>query len=166
MFPHLGLLPRWYSDCRCKKSSCDHNHFIFTATPSGWWWWSASPVVWLLTRFEPLDGNGLIRRNLVDAPIKDTVAIPDGGYTIIRFTATNPGRNVRLFHYLWSDILYCAIQATGCSIVTWSSTWKSEWDSFSKLADTKNSRPFQKVSRLVEIGFFEGKVKLRFRNYS
>jgi FtsP/CotA-like multicopper oxidase with cupredoxin domain len=47
-----------------------------------------------------MDDNGLIRRNLLDAPIKDTVAIPDGGYTIIRFTATNPGRNVRLFHYL------------------------------------------------------------------
>jgi L-ascorbate oxidase len=47
-----------------------------------------------------MDENGLIHRNLVDAPIKDTVAIPDGGYTIIRFTATNPGRNVQLFHYL------------------------------------------------------------------
>ncbi|EFX65935.1 hypothetical protein DAPPUDRAFT_65109, partial [Daphnia pulex] len=38
-----------------------------------------------------MDDNGLIRRNLVDAPIKDTVAIPDGGYTAIRFLATNPG---------------------------------------------------------------------------
>ena len=38
-----------------------------------------------------MDENGLIRRNLIDAPIKDTVAIPDGGYTIIRFLATNPG---------------------------------------------------------------------------
>lgn len=38
-----------------------------------------------------MDENGLIRRNLVDAPIKDTVAIPDGGYTAIRFLATNPG---------------------------------------------------------------------------
>jgi hypothetical protein len=47
-----------------------------------------------------MDENGLIRRNLVDAPKKDTVPIPDGGYTITRFMATNPGRNVLLFHYL------------------------------------------------------------------
>lgn len=38
-----------------------------------------------------MDENGQIRRNLIDAPIKDTVAVPDGGYTIIRFVATNPG---------------------------------------------------------------------------
>uniref|UniRef100_A0A0P5ZF44 Multicopper oxidase n=1 Tax=Daphnia magna TaxID=35525 RepID=A0A0P5ZF44_9CRUS len=38
-----------------------------------------------------LDENGLIKRNLIDAPIKDTVAVPDGGYTVIRFMATNPG---------------------------------------------------------------------------
>lgn len=38
-----------------------------------------------------LDENGLIQRNLIDAPIKDTVAVPDGGYTVIRFMATNPG---------------------------------------------------------------------------
>ncbi|KAI9555735.1 hypothetical protein GHT06_018250 [Daphnia sinensis] len=43
-----------------------------------------------------MDENGQIRRNLVDAPIKDTVAVPDGGYTIIRFMATNPG--YWLFH--------------------------------------------------------------------
>ena len=38
-----------------------------------------------------LDANGLIQRNLIDAPIKDTVAVPDGGYTIVRFLANNPG---------------------------------------------------------------------------
>lgn len=38
-----------------------------------------------------LDANGLIQRNLIDAPIKDTVAVPDGGYTIVRFVANNPG---------------------------------------------------------------------------
>ena len=38
-----------------------------------------------------MDANGLIQRNLVDAPIKDTVAVPDGGYTIVRFVANNPG---------------------------------------------------------------------------
>lgn len=39
-----------------------------------------------------MDMNGLIKRNLVDAPIKDTVAVPDGGYTIVRFVASNPGK--------------------------------------------------------------------------
>jgi hypothetical protein len=47
-----------------------------------------------------MDDNGLIRRNLVDAPIKDTVAIPDGGYTAIRFLATNPGISLEDSLYL------------------------------------------------------------------
>lgn len=38
-----------------------------------------------------MDKAGEIRRNLVDAPLKDTVTVPDGGFTIIRFKATNPG---------------------------------------------------------------------------
>ncbi|XP_008487811.1 laccase [Diaphorina citri] len=43
-----------------------------------------------------MDAKGLIRRNLKDAPLKDTVTVPDGGFTIIRFHATNPG--YWLFH--------------------------------------------------------------------
>nr|XP_029736390.1 L-ascorbate oxidase-like [Aedes albopictus]XP_029736391.1 L-ascorbate oxidase-like [Aedes albopictus] len=43
-----------------------------------------------------LDGEGKIKRRLKGAPIKDTVTIPDGGYTIIRFIANNPG--YWLFH--------------------------------------------------------------------
>ena len=39
-----------------------------------------------------MDEEGRIRRNLINAPIKDTVAVPDGGYTIIRFVAINPGK--------------------------------------------------------------------------
>ncbi|KAJ3666315.1 hypothetical protein Zmor_001765 [Zophobas morio] len=38
-----------------------------------------------------MDLNGQINRNLKDAPLKDTVTVPDGGFTIIRFKATNPG---------------------------------------------------------------------------
>ncbi|XP_066252634.1 uncharacterized protein [Euwallacea similis] len=37
------------------------------------------------------DKKGLIKRNLLDAPIKDTVTVPDGGYTVVRFQADNPG---------------------------------------------------------------------------
>lgn len=43
-----------------------------------------------------MDANGTISRNLLDAPLKDTVTIPDGGYTILRFEADNPG--FWLFH--------------------------------------------------------------------
>ena len=38
------------------------------------------------------DAEGRIRRNLERAPIKDTVTVPDGGFTIIRFHANNPGK--------------------------------------------------------------------------
>lgn len=38
-----------------------------------------------------MDQQGLIERNLIDPPYKDTVTIPDGGYTVVRFTANNPG---------------------------------------------------------------------------
>lgn len=44
-------------------------------------------------QIKTMDQDGLITRNLIDAPIKDTVAVPDGGYTIIRFVAKNPGMN-------------------------------------------------------------------------
>lgn len=42
-------------------------------------------------QIQVMDESGHIRRNLVDAPVKDTVAVPDGGYTIVRFIASNPG---------------------------------------------------------------------------
>ncbi|KAK3086056.1 hypothetical protein FSP39_012795 [Pinctada imbricata] len=43
-----------------------------------------------------LDHMGLIKRNLKHPISKDTVTVPDGGYTIIRFHANNPG--FWLFH--------------------------------------------------------------------
>ncbi|KOB77130.1 Laccase 1 [Operophtera brumata] len=43
-----------------------------------------------------LDQAGGINRKLSRAPLKDTVTIPDGGYTVIRFIANNPG--YWLFH--------------------------------------------------------------------
>lgn len=45
---------------------------------------------------QALDDAGLIKRRLRGAPTKDTVTVPDGGYTIIRFIANNPG--YWLFH--------------------------------------------------------------------
>lgn len=38
-----------------------------------------------------MDSMGLLKRNLDSPPLKDTVQIPSGGYTIFRFYADNPG---------------------------------------------------------------------------
>ncbi|WAR12214.1 LAC2-like protein [Mya arenaria] len=45
---------------------------------------------------EELDSRGKLNRNLLYPVQKDTVVVPDGGYTIIRFKADNPG--FWLFH--------------------------------------------------------------------
>lgn len=42
-------------------------------------------------QIKEMDALGLIKRNFDHPPAKDTVTVPDGGYTIIRFWATNPG---------------------------------------------------------------------------
>ncbi|XP_025836116.1 laccase-like isoform X3 [Agrilus planipennis] len=44
-----------------------------------------------LEEVKRLDAEGKIKRNLMDAVVKDTVTVPDGGYTILRFKADNPG---------------------------------------------------------------------------
>lgn len=49
-----------------------------------------------LEQIQELDNQGKLKRRLLRAPIKDTVTVPDGGYTIIRFVADNPG--YWLFH--------------------------------------------------------------------
>ena len=43
-----------------------------------------------------MDKMGLLKRNLDSPTLKDTVTVPVGGYTVIRFRANNPG--VWLFH--------------------------------------------------------------------
>lgn len=42
-----------------------------------------------------LDAEGKIHRKLNGAPLKDTVTVPDGGYTIIRWYADNPGKFIK-----------------------------------------------------------------------
>lgn len=49
-----------------------------------------------IDEIKEFDRKGLLKRNLNNAPIKDTVTVPDGGYTVIRFKADNPG--YWLFH--------------------------------------------------------------------
>ncbi|XP_027212523.2 uncharacterized protein [Penaeus vannamei] len=48
-----------------------------------------------------LDAAGGITRKLQDAPLKDTVLVPNGGYTIIRFTADNPGWWIMHCHFMY-----------------------------------------------------------------
>lgn len=38
-----------------------------------------------------LDAAGNITRNLNMSALKDTITVPDGGYSIVRIHATNPG---------------------------------------------------------------------------
>ncbi|CAG4968642.1 unnamed protein product [Parnassius apollo] len=49
-----------------------------------------------IEEIKAFDEAGLLKRNLKNAPLKDTVTVPDGGYTVIRFKADNPG--YWLFH--------------------------------------------------------------------
>ncbi|XP_064103002.1 uncharacterized protein LOC135213077 isoform X1 [Macrobrachium nipponense] len=49
-----------------------------------------------LQAIKDLDEEGLLERNFDHPPTKDTVTVPDGGYTIVRFIAKNPG--YWLFH--------------------------------------------------------------------
>ena len=43
-----------------------------------------------------LDNSGLLARNFDRPPLKDTIDVPSGGYTILRFIADNDG--VWMFH--------------------------------------------------------------------
>lgn len=61
------------------------------------------------------DANKLIKRNLVDPPLKDTVTVPDGGFTILRFHASNPGNLIYCYKRCGLNISF---QGTGYSIVT------------------------------------------------
>lgn len=45
----------------------------------------------MMIQIKKLDESNKMKRRLSGAPIKDTVTVPDGGYTIIRFLANNPG---------------------------------------------------------------------------
>ncbi|KAG4066071.1 hypothetical protein HA402_001318 [Bradysia odoriphaga] len=44
-----------------------------------------------IEEIQDLDRQGKIVRRLEGAPMKDTITVPDGGFTIVRFVADNPG---------------------------------------------------------------------------
>lgn len=56
---------------------------------------------YICIQIKALDEAGLLIRRLKGAPIKDTITIPDGGYTIVRFVADNPG----LLYYIDTFII-------------------------------------------------------------
>ncbi|KAK0066464.1 laccase-4 [Biomphalaria pfeifferi] len=49
-----------------------------------------------LEQVKAMDARGELNRNKTKAPLKDSVTVPDGGYTIVRFKADNPG--IWFFH--------------------------------------------------------------------
>ena len=48
-----------------------------------------------------LNNAGKIERNLKNPPLKDTVIVPDAGFTLIRFLADNPGFWLLHCHISW-----------------------------------------------------------------
>ena len=54
---------------------------------------------------EGLNANGSIKKNLIDPPLKDNVAVPDAGFTIVRFVADNVGYWLFHCHMSWHNHL-------------------------------------------------------------
>ena len=52
-----------------------------------------------------LDKRGEIKRNLINPPIKDSVVVPDSGFTVLRFLANNPGYWLVHCHMSWHNHL-------------------------------------------------------------
>ena len=56
-----------------------------------------------------LNESGKVTRNLLDPPLKDTVSVPDGGFTLIRFHADNPGYWLLHCHMSWHNHVGMAV---------------------------------------------------------
>ena len=54
---------------------------------------------------EEMNKSGKINKNLVDPPLKDNVAVPDAGFTILRFVADNVGYWLFHCHMSWHSHL-------------------------------------------------------------
>lgn len=65
-----------------------------------------------------LDNMGLIKRNLVDPPRKDTLAVPTGGYAVIRFVSSNPGKQEHTICRILVDIYTSGFWLYHCHIDT------------------------------------------------
>ena len=56
-----------------------------------------------------LNESGKIQRNLNNPPLKDTVSVPDAGFTLIRFHANNPGYWLLHCHMSWHNHVGMAV---------------------------------------------------------
>ena len=56
-----------------------------------------------------LNEEGKIVRNLKNPILKDTVSVPDAGFTLIRFLADNPGFWLFHCHMLWHSHIGMAL---------------------------------------------------------
>ncbi len=58
-----------------------------------------------VTKQEIIDMNeaGKIKRNLKNPPLKDTVSVPDGGFTLLRIQTINPGYWILHCHMSWHN---------------------------------------------------------------
>nr|XP_033342198.1 laccase-2-like [Megalopta genalis] len=51
-----------------------------------------------------LDANNEIERNLIDPPKKDTIAVPNNGFAVIKFEANNPGYWFFHCHFIYHQL--------------------------------------------------------------
>ena len=63
-----------------------------------------------MEKIKILNEAGNITRNLDNPPLKDTVSVPDAGFSLIRFVANNPGfwiihSTTTWFHYMGMEIV-------------------------------------------------------------
>ena len=54
---------------------------------------------------EDMNNKGEILKNLVNPPLKDNVAVPDAGFTVVRFVADNVGYWLFHCHMNWHNHL-------------------------------------------------------------
>ena len=63
-----------------------------------------------MEKIKALNEAGNITRNLINPPLKDTISVPDAGFSLIRFVADNPGfwmihSTSTWFHYMGMEVV-------------------------------------------------------------
>lgn len=56
-----------------------------------------------------LDRRGLLHRQFGEPPLKDTIAVPNNGYVVLRFRADNPGNgalNAKTIEFYLNSFLF------------------------------------------------------------